>query len=192
MDGETLEDQAPEAELVARAKRGGREGRQAFGSLVARHQARLVRYLTHLLGSQAEAEDVAQDTFARGYLSLGRLRDDARFGAWLRRTATRLAFNHQRSRSTRRAYERRARPTDSTVRNGSAQHADREAIFAVFARLSYPYREALVLFYVEELEIKEIAQLLDIGMSAAKMRVSRARREFKAIYEEVTLNGDSG
>jgi len=57
------------------------------------------------------------------------------------------------------------------------------------ARLSYPYREILLLRHVEEMALEDIATVLDVGLSAAKMRLSRARKAFMEHYEEVTGNG---
>lgn len=59
------------------------------------------------------------------------------------------------------------------------------AILACLDKLSYPYREILVLRYVEDLDMDEIQAMLDLGPSAAKMRLKRARDAFRAIYEEV-------
>ena len=170
-----------ETRLIVAAQRGGAEGRPAFDELVRRHQAKVVRLMKHLLGA-SEAEDVAQEAFVRAYLALDRIHPGAAFWPWLRTIATRLAYNRGRDRKTRIGYEDRIEMhcgVKSTV-------SEKQAITRVFAKLSYPYREILVLRYVEELSIEEIAEALGLGVSAAKMRVSRARAEFKEIFERVT------
>jgi RNA polymerase sigma-70 factor (ECF subfamily) len=173
-----------DAKLIRRSKRGGSDGRAAFSDLVRRHQSWLVRYLIYLLGDRDAAEDVAQDAFARAFLHLSSLRDPRTFKGWLRRTATRLAFNQRRDQATRRKYEEQAATTGAS--SVASNVAEREAILLALERLSYPYREVLVLYYLEELSTRELAQLLDIGVSAAKMRLSRARQEFQAIYTRET------
>ena len=63
----------------------------------------------------------------------------------------------------------------------------------MLGELAYPYREIMVLRFVEELPIKEIARVLEIGESAAKMRLSRARAEFQRTYEKKGgSRGDTG
>ncbi|MDH3726008.1 MAG: RNA polymerase sigma factor [Myxococcales bacterium] len=183
-DNTDEEDQA----LLAKAKRGGARAKTAYGALVQRHQAWLVRLLAQLLQkSPAEAEDIAQEAFIRTFAALDRIPTDVNFRAWLRVTAVRLAYNHRRDALTRRRYLDEWRPEDATP-TGSQLEA-REALTMTLARLSYPYREILILRHAEEMALDEIATVLDVGLSAAKMRLSRARKAFIEHYEEVTGNG---
>lgn len=170
-----------ELRLIETAQRGGPDGRAAFDELVRRHESHLVRLLQHLLG-RAEAEDVAQEAFVRAYLALDRIRAGAAFWPWLRTIATRLAYNRRRDQKTRRDYEDRVE-AHCGAKNTTG---DREAIMHVFDKLSYPYREVLVLRYVEELPVDTIAEMLGLGESAAKMRISRARSEFRELHERLT------
>jgi RNA polymerase sigma-70 factor (ECF subfamily) len=175
--------------LLELAKAGGPKGRQAYDALVRRHQHATVRLVMHLLhGRQAEAEDLAQDAFVRAFVGLDRIPKGASFRAWVRVTATRLAYNAQRNRATRSRLRETMPPpagsTDSSVE-------DREAVNVAMGRLSYPYREILVLRHVEELSLEEIGALLQIGVSATKMRLKRAREAFLERYEEVTKMRDS-
>jgi RNA polymerase sigma-70 factor (ECF subfamily) len=66
----------------------------------------------------------------------------------------------------------------------------RDSLLAVLSRLAYPFREVLILRYIEDLTISEIAALLDVGTSAAKMRLLRAREQFSAAYCELTERSD--
>ena len=178
---------ADEADLVRVARRGGAEGRRAFDELVRRHQQWLVRLLTFILGSQAAAEDVAQDAFVRAFERLPRAGRIASFRSWLRTLATRLAFNARRDAATRRRYQKSSPP--HPARSSLEDTRDTKAVvIELLDALSYSYREILVLRYVEELELAEIADMLELGPSAAKMRLKRARDEFLARYTETTGN----
>lgn len=176
---------ASDEELVTRARRGGPQGRDAFDVLVRRYQDWLVSYLMHLLRAPAQADDAAQEAFLRAYLSLDRLANPARFRPWLRTIATRTAFNLRRGGKTRRAYEATA-PAPLREPDPESATATAEAVGATLGRMSYAAREILVLRYVEELSLAEVAAVLDIGGSAAKMRLLRAREEFTQIYERQT------
>lgn len=171
-----------EIPLVERAREGGPDGMAAYGTLISRHQAWLVRYLVYLCRDQGTAEDLAQEVFIRAHRGLATYRGDASFRTWLRSIATRLAFNHRRDDATRRRYEEEAEtswmlpPSDDAL-------ASREALLRVLDGLAYPYKEILVLRFVEELSIEAIAYTLDIGKSAAKMRLSRARAAFESHYD---------
>lgn len=182
-----------DATLVREAARRGLSGQLAFEALVDRHQYWLVRLLTHLLGNQSDAEDVAQDAFVRAFLAIETCTDGARFRGWLRVIARRLAFNHRRDARARARYEElssvAAEPAAGDSMTGRL--AGRDLLKQVLAELSYPYREIMVLRFVEELPLKDIAEVLEIGESAAKMRLARARTEFQRIYERRGGRGDA-
>ncbi len=169
--------------LIAAAQRGGAKGRAAFGYLVSRYNGWMLGYATSLLGNRNDAEDVAQDAFVRAYLALKRFRTSESVQAWLRVIATRLAFNRIRNKNTRDKYRtafasaQRLADGDNTNRLAAAG-----MLSATLEGLSYPYREILILHHVEELKVREIAVVLGIGLSAAKMRLKRARAEFIEAY----------
>ncbi len=174
-----------DASLVKLAMCRGIPGQLAFEKLVDRHQHWLVRLLLHLLGNQSDAEDVAQEAFLRAFLAIERCGDGSRFRGWLRVIARRLAFNYRRDAKTRAQYEERSSAlTQRIVAPISGQVEGRDLLKQVLSELSYPYREIMVLRFVEELPIKEIAVILEIGESAAKMRLSRARAEFQRTFEK--------
>lgn len=172
--------------LVAQAQRGGLSGQLAFEALVDRHQTWMVRFVTHLVGSQADAEDIAQDVFLRAFLAIRDCRDPTRFRAWLRVIARRRAFNHRRDQQTRADYTERAAGLSADRTPEPADRvAVRQELKTVLAQLPYPFREVMILRYVEQLDLKEIADVLEIGESAAKMRLARARKEFEALHHRL-------
>lgn len=177
-------DEIGEAELVVAARKKGRAGARAFETLVRQHQAWLVRFLQYLLGSRADAEDVAQEVFLRAFVSLDGYRGEGALQAWLRIIATRLAYNHRRDANTQRSKVDRL-DIDSYVLNGSGPVMARDAIEKVLELMSYPFREVLILRHVEELSLDGIATMLGLGESAAKMRLSRARAQFWQLYEDM-------
>ena len=182
---EKLEEDA----LIREARRRGKQGEVAFAELVERHQAWVLRMLFYLLGNSEDAEEVAQDTFLRAFLALDRFRGMSSFKTWLRVIATRLAYNHHRDRSTRVGYIDKFQETAPRVTpNCFSRVADRDSLHRVLMELPFPYREVLELRHVEELSQEEIAQVLDLGLSAVKMRLSRARDRFWELHEEMVKN----
>ncbi len=172
----------PDDELVALAATGGRPGRRAFDALVERHMAWLVRTVDYLLGNRSDAEDVAQDAFVRAYAAIARCPTDG-FRPWLRVIATRLAYNHRRASGTRQSYHDRFRDVAQRGRSLVDQFDEDDLIEAALGSISYPYREILILRHVEEMSVAEISDALGIGVSAAKMRLLRARQEFRVAYD---------
>lgn len=168
--------------LIAAARTRDAAGQRAFSSLVTRYQAWLIGFLTSLLGSRSDAEDVAQEAFVRAFLALPRFRAGSSFQAWLRVIATRLAYNRIRNNATRANYRTAFGSLQRLVSSNGDRVALREILSLTLEKLAYPYREVLILHHVEELSVKEVAATLAIGLSAAKMRLSRARAEFVETY----------
>lgn len=183
-DSGGLSEEEAERQLIQAVKQGGVQGQDAFRHLVEQHQRWLTWFLTCLLNNQADAEDVAQDVFVRAFLSIDRFRGESKFRTWLRRIAINQAFNHRRA-GGRHAAEEFDESWDraSHDRHGEALAA-RDALLHYMNKLPYVSREILVLYHVEELSVREVAKTLEIGVSAAKMRLKRARDGFKEVYEE--------
>jgi len=177
-----VDPRATDARLLDVARGGGEDGRRAFGHLVRTYHARVVQLTTRLLAGGAGVEDVAQESFLRAYLALERYPMGVPFWPWIKTIATRLAFNHRRDARTRIRHENRAEPSRSPSSPGLA---DREVVEKVLDQLPSPQREILTLRHVDELSLKEIVAELDLGSSAAKMRLSRARKGFRAAYDQL-------
>jgi len=177
---------ATDGELVRAAQKRDVAGQLAFEQLVDRHQQWLVKLLAHLLGSSSDAEDVAQEAFVRAFLAIGDCTRPDGFRAWLRVIARRLAFNHRRDAATRSKYHEAATSLEDKAERGDMGAVEgRELLERALSGISYAYREIMVLRFVEELSTKEVAAVLEIGESAAKMRLSRARAEFEREYEKL-------
>lgn len=175
---------ASDGDLVRRVLAGETE---AYGGLVARYRDRLGRYAARMLGNEADAEDALQETFIRGYRSLGRCTDPDRFGPWV----FGILVNRCRTLGGRRARRERTVIADDerlgrTASRGDAaeDHAWRETITWALARLSPPLREAFLLKFVEELSYDEMVDVTGAGVSALKMRVTRARDELRRLLTE--------
>jgi len=162
-----------DAELVNRIVAGDV---RAFGMVVDRYHPMLGRYARHMLGDPADAEEVVQDTFVRGYRGLGRCREPDRLGSWL------LAILANRCRSVlRRRWWReqlfRSRGTLAIAEESSDPSltlAWRDAIDRALARLDHSQREAFLLHHVQGLSYQEMSSMTGVGVSALKMRVKRA------------------
>jgi len=185
-----------EAALVRRAQGGEVD---AFAQLVRRYQRRAVSVAYRLLNHAEDATDVSQEAFVRAFQNLDQLADPAKFGAWLMRAVTNLALNFRRSRRTRRAASlddtpgftepvapataalTAARPQDA----GALPEELHEAITAAMEELPEKQRLALVLFSVEGLPQKQVAEILECSVELVKWNVFQARKKLKdllAVY----------
>lgn len=169
-----------EPTLVQWVKKNGERGKRAFARLVQEYQPSTHRILKSML-SREDARDASQEAFLIAYQSIGNLRDDAKFGAWLRSITVRTAYRIHRSQKRANSVEIMENDGAQEARQFS-EFATREAIHACLQKLPFIYREALVLRYVEELSYQEISEVLKISVSATKMRVMRARDDFQTLW----------
>lgn len=162
-----------ERELVSAAAAGDPE---AYARLVSAHRRRVENVVARLVGSE-EAEDVVQEALLRAYLSLSRLTDPDRFGAWL----CGIAINVAKMGLRRRALERRV-----AVAGGVAEplvDLDERGLLdevAEAVRLLPPgQRDVVLMHYVDDLSCEEIARLLGTNAGAVRVRLHRARAQLR-------------
>jgi len=184
-----------DGELVAAVRHGRRA---AFDELVERYQRQATAVSFRLLGNIHDALEVCQEAFVRAYRKLDSLDDPERFGPWLLRIVTNLSLNFRRSRGPRLSLEdclvaedesRDERIADSphSEDRPGAKLAGRELeerIHAGLAELPPQQRAALVLFSVEQLPQKDVAQILNCSVEAVKWHVFQARKKMKAYLAE--------
>jgi RNA polymerase sigma-70 factor (ECF subfamily) len=168
---------SPDAEdrlLVARFNRGDHA---AFDRLVARHQDRIAALACRLLGWQQDIDDVVQDVFLTMLQNLPGFRGESRLSTWL----FRITVNQCRRPHHRRAPRLQPWPEDA-LPHATHTPLDRESsnqVRGAVAALPNKYREVVVLRYLEELPILDIAVILGLSRNAVEVRLNRARRQLK-------------
>ena len=172
-----------ETNLVRRVRTGDQS---AFRELVERHQSRIFRVLYGILNHRADAEDVAQDVFAKVYFSIHRFDHRSSLFTWIYRIAVNEAYRHVRKRRARRLCE--------GDWSGDAASADRHSLIdgrptpdrAVAQRdlvnkllALIPEDDRLLLFWkeVEGCSVPSLAEMTGMNECTVKVRLFRARRK---------------
>lgn len=186
-----------DAELVIAARRGDRS---AFDALVGRYQRRATAVAYRLLGNIDDAMEVTQDAFCRTYEKLAGLSDPTRFGPWLLRTVSNQSLNRRRRRAIRRMQSLDATgggqesdeasewnlgdPAAATPAEIASAAELKESIRAALDELPEKQRSALVLFSLEKLPQKVVAEMLNMSVEAVKWHVFTARKKLKERFRE--------
>ena len=164
-----------DARLVVRVLSGDTA---CYAALVGRYQAALHRYARGMVRDPELASDLVQDAFVKAYTRLASCRDPSRFGAWMYRIVVNRCRDHlkRRRRPTVPLEEHTAAAPEA---DGPALRIDRAELRALLERtlatLPAPQREAFLLRHVHGHSYEEMAGMLDVTVSALKMRVMRAR-----------------
>jgi RNA polymerase sigma-70 factor (ECF subfamily) len=159
--------------LVVRCQLGERS---AFDELAERWHPPLWNYVRRLAGEDEAAKDVAQDVWLRVLRGIGRLRDGSRLRPWLFGIARRALMDRLR-------HQYAAPPgADMDVADLAHEQAvdpleEKIALMEQeLARLPVIEREALTLFYLRELSLSDVAEVLDVPVGTVKSRLFRARQ----------------
>jgi RNA polymerase sigma-70 factor (ECF subfamily) len=172
-------------ELLDRLRAG--EAR-AFEELVKTYQHRVFGVAVRMLGSSAEAEEVAQETFLRAHRALADFRGDAKLSTWLYAIASRLCLNRLASGEGRMS-RARAEGLDRLPAAGSEPGTDLErsereaALHRAIAELPEDRRIVVVLRDIEGLTYDEIAAALSLELNTVRSRLHRARLDLKEKLE---------
>jgi RNA polymerase sigma-70 factor (ECF subfamily) len=147
---------------------------EAFEMLFRQHQGEVYRWIVRIVRHPAVAEELTVETFWRIYRHRQRFDPQRPFGPWARRIATRTAIDYLRSSlPSLEPLEAMPQTTDADpVEQAELQQVIKRAFGSLPARL----RAAAALALIEEQPYQEIAEALDISLSAVKMRVARAVR----------------
>jgi len=138
-----------------------------------------------VLRNSENAEDVAQEAFAKAYSSFRRLRDRERFRAWLVRITWRLAINRLRSdrrRQLRETVVHDAPATPTPVQTIIAQERAAQ-LWRAIDSLPDKLRLVTVLAGIEEHDIREVAALLRLPQGTVKSRLFLARQRLKELMQ---------
>ncbi len=169
------------------------QGQQrAFADLVDLYQRPLFGFLGRLGLSQAQAEEIAQETFLRAWTHLSDFSpEQAQFATWLFTIARNLAYNTLQSAPQQREVTGQTLPDLACPQDGPAQVLDRtqqQARLQIALRqLPMKDRSALALVYVHELALADVARIEGDSLPAIKTRLHRAKQRLRDLLQTPSL-----
>ena len=164
--------------------------REAYGSLVIRHSRMLFRLAYRMTGNEADADDIVQEAFLRGFQKLETFEARANFGTWIYRIAVHCALDRLESRRrelARQVSEENDPEKDAVQVADLAAGPERLVLSAEIGSLGEQAMQALtavertafVLRHMEERNTEEIAAALDVAPNTAKQTVYRAVQKMR-------------
>lgn len=186
---------APDTTLVEAGRRGDHA---AFAQIVERYQSAVYAVSYASTRNRALADDVAQETFVAAWRSLRELRDGTRLSAWLcgiARNRARDALKRQRREHPEGADPVADEPVAASTPFDALGDAQIERLLATaLDGVPAVYREPLVLFYVEQQSVADVARLLGLSPATTNKRLSRGRTMLAArigelVESKLTLRG---
>lgn len=153
--------------------------REQFISHVESTQGGFRRFLVALCcGDTCLADDIAQESYIKAYLSSEGFRSPEKFNAWIFRIGYNTFLNHKRSEKPFAGYEE----AENLVSAASTDDAFRyQPLYKALERLPGKERTSILLFYMEGYSVKEIAGIIDASQDAVRQYLSRGRNHLKGL-----------
>jgi RNA polymerase sigma-70 factor (ECF subfamily) len=170
-----------EIRLITRAKRGDLE---AFESLYEMHKASIYRTALAITGDSLAAEEILQETFLRAFKHINNVREGVSLSPWLYRIAVNLAYDRAaRRRRWLAALNGIIEPlVTSAVASPEQMVEERELyelVYEAINKLKFKQRATLVLFYLHDFSLVEIAEIMDCPVGTVKSRLHYARENLR-------------
>lgn len=161
-------------------KRGNQE---AYYELVSLYGNKLLRTSFLMVKDQAEAEDIVQETFIKVFKYIKGFKGESSLYTWIYRISQNLIKDRFKSQIYTVPYEDNEvdfkTPEEIIINN-----IDTEILKSELDNLNFIYKQVLVLFYFNDLSIKDISQILDEKEGTIKSKLSRGRVMLKEALEK--------
>lgn len=189
-----------DGQLVERVLSGDRA---AFDQLIIKYQRQAVAVSYRLLGNSQDAQEVTQDAFLKAFTSLDTLQKPGAFGGWLMRIVSNLSLNFRRARKVRQQL-----PLDDVLgpvqseqtasAGGGSEWMSKSGdpvrslesremgskLQEALQQLPEKQRLAIVMFTIEEMPQKQVAEALQCSIEAVKWHVFQGRKKLKELLKD--------
>lgn len=162
----------------------------AYSFIVERHKDHAFNLALRICGNREEAEEVAQDAFMKAYRALGRFKMKSSFATWLYRIVYNTSVSLVRTRK-KRVLSIEEFPADiidfageNTTEEETLHEYRNSLVNFALQKISEDERGIISLYYFEELNIDEIAEITGLGKSNIKVKLFRARQRMWGVIEK--------
>ena len=165
--------------LVFRCQKGDSG---ALTVLIERWQPRLISHATIVSGDRDAGKDIVQESWIAIIKSIVKLQDPTTFPAWAYRIVNNKSIDYFRNHKTQQVM---VEPVEDDNENSAGLEENEELAFQeILAAISEQHRSLMAFHYLQGLELKEIASILQIPEGTVKSRLFAARNEFKKSLEK--------
>lgn len=176
-----------EAELIARCKRELPYNHASFEKLIGRYKDLVYTLCFRLVGRKSDAEDLMQEVLTKIFLNLKTFEERSKFSSWIYRIAHNHCLNFINRKSREREVVAEYTEEKKRLQNVGLTEETSEKLQDALNQIAPDQRGILIMKYVMGLDLKEIGESLELSIGAVKMRLMRARDEFRRVYQEGKL-----
>ncbi len=164
--------------------RAAKRDEQAFTQLIDLFDRRLLYFVRRMIPDPNSVLDIVQETWIYVYRSLPQLREPQAFQSWMFRIARGFIVKHHRTTGVLAQIAWDADVVDDHAEEERFTAEQAAGVHLALGRLSMAHREILLLRFLEDFSMEEIAATLDIAVGSAKSRLHHAKLALKRILEQ--------
>jgi RNA polymerase sigma-70 factor (ECF subfamily) len=181
-----------DAELTTQVQAARAGDGAAWDALLRRYQLPVFAYVHDLIRERQASLDIVQETFVNAVRHLASLRDDDKFGAWLFGIARQKCVHHWRKLGRdARVFDAASDPSDELPgRDGDTpvgwliRQEQEEKFLAALDRLPAAHRETVMLHFLEEFPLEEVAAVTGAPVGTVKSRLHYAKSKLRELLED--------
>jgi RNA polymerase sigma-70 factor (ECF subfamily) len=176
--------QKTDEEIAKRVQRGDVA---SFGLLIGQYEEKILRYAKKFLLDREDSKDLVQEVFIKAYTNIQSFDTKKKFSPWIYRIAHNEFVNAVKKRSRIPVFSFDPdlflpHPIADETSDSEAEKKElKQTLDQSLEKISAKYREPLILYYFEELDYKEIAEILQIPTSTVGVRLRRGRMMLKKL-----------
>ena len=178
-----------ETELVKRMIAGDRD---AFAELMEQYQEKALRAAYLISGNHADSEDIVQETFVACFLNRKQLKNSEAFRSWFYKTLSRNAWKTCKKRKCEQPAEVRypaGMPAPGNLLSELVLKEEERVLYQAVLNLPVKQRTVMILYYYNEMSIKEIAAACGCLEGTVKSRLHSGKARLKHVLEEKKEGG---
>lgn len=154
------------------------EQHEKFCSLMQEYRSRLFRVAKGILRNETDAEDAVSETTCKAFANLYKLRSFDSFKPWVIKILVNEAYGIARKRKRTESLD------DISDESGNSYMFESHGLWDAVQHLSAEFRTVTVLFYYEDMSIKEISKILNLPQGTVNSRLNRSREKLKRFLQE--------
>ncbi|MBD3636963.1 MAG: RNA polymerase sigma factor [Crocinitomicaceae bacterium] len=161
-----------------------------FARLVDEYKQMVYSLCMKMAQNSEDAEEIAQDSFVKAFKGLHKFEKKSKFSTWLYQITYFTAVNHLRKRKPEidDQYLKIEQFEDTSLPDELSKSDQKKLISEALQHLKPKERAVINLFYLEELEIKEVSQITKLSESNVKVSLLRARKKLYGIIQIILKN----
>ncbi len=160
-----------------------------FSYFVEKYSAQIYSLIMGIVGNHEDAEELAQDTFVKAYSKLSSFKTDSKFSTWLYRIAYNTAISFTRKRTDKALLideniftDIHDEEVDKVLDDDSDDSIER--LYRAIEKLQPDEKSVIQLFYMDEKPLADIAEIMNISESNAKVKLHRTRKKLYLLIKD--------